>query len=242
MPINARQILEAACKGDVDTLGAGLKECQKDGIDIKSIRSEQRESLLHIAAQYGQSDAVRLLATRTPELLATVDNADNSVLHALYNGGYNGRIPSPEKASEITQILLNAAPSLAHDEDEQGRLPVHKAARAGDSATLKVMLARAPMLVNVVDDHGKTPFAYADGRTEVLSVLTQALAASKENIPLEAYERVQPKFETENKSFASRVRGGQQPPGHFLKDILANRKETQRFTDIVNSDKGDRSR
>jgi ankyrin repeat protein len=132
--------------------------------------SNDRSTPLHLAAQFGASNAViRALADASPDSGATRDRRDRTALHLAAARGVDAR------ADVISSLLLcNVASGTAVD--DAGRTPLHYAARNGASSDVIAMLcASSPAALKVQDAEGSSPLHCSVARRGGDPAVTSAL-------------------------------------------------------------------
>jgi ankyrin repeat protein len=141
---------EAAANGDV----AALRSAIENDDDARVRRSSDGWTPLHLAAFFGQDDAVALLIDHGAPLDAHSTNATrNAPLHAALAGA--------TKASVVRRLILAGADVTARG--AHNITPLHLAASRGDSALCDLLIARGADAHAVMED-GTTPAQLASAR------------------------------------------------------------------------------
>lgn len=140
-------VCEAAALGDQERLAALLDQ----GASIGA-RSFDGWTPLHLAAFFGQPEAVRLLITRGAEVdVLSTNSSANTPLCAALAGKGNG---------DIVLLLLNAGADV-NARAAHGVTPLHLAASRGVEALIRLLLS-----------HGANPAARMDDDTTPASMAT----------------------------------------------------------------------
>jgi uncharacterized protein len=140
-------VFEAAAFGDLDR----LTELVADDPDLVAASSGDGFSPLHLAAFFGQADAVRLLLARG----AACDEPGRgwmtgTPLHAAAAGSH---------ASIV--VMLLAAGADPNTRQRHGFTPLHSAAANGDLTSVEALLA-AGADAGATNDEGQTPLDLAE--------------------------------------------------------------------------------
>jgi adenosylhomocysteine nucleosidase len=154
-------VFEAAAFGDLDRLSELLGEAP----DLVDARSGDGFAPLHLAAFFGQTDAVRLLLARG----ADVDPVGTgwmtgTPLHAAAAGSH----------AAIVRMLLEAGADPT-TRQRHGFTPLHTAAANGDLAGVEALLA-AGADPNATNEDGATPVDLAEASGDL--VVSDALRAA----------------------------------------------------------------
>jgi ankyrin repeat protein len=154
-------VFEASAFGDLDR----LSELLADKADLVAAWSGDGFAPLHLAAFFGQVDAVRLLLARG----APVDEPGRgwmtgTPLHAATAGSH---------AAIVTMLL--AAGADPNTRQRHGFTPLHSAAANGDLTSVEALLA-AGADAGATNDEGRTPLdlAEAEGDLVVADALRNA--------------------------------------------------------------------
>lgn len=143
-------VFEAAACADCDCLSTLLGE---DATRARAV-SGDGWTPLHLAAAFGNSDAVRLLLEHGAHVHQISHNPmRNQPLHACLSLGRN---------RETVRMLIECGANVCQSQNG-GFTPLHQAAVSGD-AELVAMLIAAGADRSAVSDDGKTPAEYARDR------------------------------------------------------------------------------
>jgi len=158
--VDELDVFEAAAFGDLDR----LSEILGQDPDLVDARSGDGFTPLHLAAFFGQTDAVRLLLARG----ATVDPGGTgwmtgTPLHAAAAGSH----------ASIVRMLLDAGAD-PNTRQRHGYTPLHTAAANGDLPSVEALLA-AGADPNATNDDGATSVDLADASDDL--VVSDALRA-----------------------------------------------------------------
>ncbi|HEY0930558.1 MAG TPA: ankyrin repeat domain-containing protein [Gemmatimonas sp.] len=141
---------EAAALGDVEALRTAIQ----DDDDARVRRSSDGWTPLHLAAFFGQVDAVALLIDHGAPLDALSTNATrNTPLHAALAGATNATI--------VRRLVIAGADVSARG--AHAITPLHLAASRGDQALCDLLIARGADAHARMDD-GSTPGMLATAR------------------------------------------------------------------------------
>jgi ankyrin repeat protein len=143
-------IFEAAALGDAVRIRALVKKTPS----LVRDRSDDGWTALHLAAHFGQADAVDALLASGADVHAWSENKiHNQPLHAAMAGRGNFRI--------LTSLLSKGAD--VNVAANSGYRPLHLAAARPEPALVETLLARGADAAALTDD-GKTALAIAEGR------------------------------------------------------------------------------
>jgi ankyrin repeat protein len=135
-------IFDAACVGNVATIRTLLNNDRAD-VDLRGMDGY---APLHLAAEFGQVEVVRLLSGRGADPNAVSLNEERATpLHRAITGGHR------DTASLL--LALGASPNAI---ERGGLTALHLAARRGDEAIVDMLLLRGADATRRADD-GKTP-------------------------------------------------------------------------------------
>ena len=135
-------IFDAACVGNVATIRTLL---HSDRADV-DLRGMDGYAPLHLAAEFGQVEVVRLLSGRGADPNAVSLNEERATpLHRAISGGHR------DTASLL--LALGASPNAI---ERGGLTALHLAASHGDEAIVDMLLLRGADATRRADD-GKTP-------------------------------------------------------------------------------------
>ncbi len=140
----------------------GLEELLAGEPELATVWSQDGFTALHLAAFFGQEEAVRILVERGADVNVVARNASIHVtpLHSAVAGSH----------AEIVELLLEhgADPNAAQ---ERGFTPLHSAAQNDDRESVEALLEAGadPALAN---DEGKTPADLAGDETRNLVALS----------------------------------------------------------------------
>ncbi|MFL5791892.1 MAG: ankyrin repeat domain-containing protein, partial [Actinomycetota bacterium] len=153
--VDRLNVFEAAAFGDLDR----LTELLAEDAELVDAMSGDGFSPLHLAAFFGQTDAVRLLLARG----ATVDRngtgwMTGTPLHAGASGSHAG----------VVRVLLEAGAD-PNNRQRHGYTPLHSAAANGDLASVELLLDAGadPAAAN---DAGQTALALAEQQDDLVIV------------------------------------------------------------------------
>jgi len=151
--VDELDVFEAAAFGDLDRLSEILSEAP----ELVDARSGDGFTPLHLAAFFGQTDAVRLLLARG----ADVDPVGTgwmtgTPLHAAAAGSH----------AAIVRMLLEAGADPT-TRQRHGFTPLHAAAANGDLASVEALLA-AGADPNATNEDGATPVDLADASGDLV--------------------------------------------------------------------------
>jgi ankyrin repeat protein len=148
-------VFEAAAFGDLDR----LSELLADDPDLLDAMSGDGFTPLHLAAFFGQADAVRLLLARgaAPDVSGT-GWMQGTALH------------SAASASQptIVQMLLDAGAD-PNARQRHGYTPLHSAAANGDLESIEALLV-AGADVGATNDEGETALTLAENSGDLVTV------------------------------------------------------------------------
>lgn len=146
----ALEACEAAALGDVVALRAAIENDD----DARVLRSSDGWTPLHLAAFFGQEDAVALLIDHGAPLDAHSTNATrNTPLHAALAGATRPAI--------VRRLVLAGADVTAWGASRI--TPLHVAASRGDTALCELLIARGADVHATMED-GTTPAMLATAR------------------------------------------------------------------------------
>jgi ankyrin repeat protein len=153
--VDRLNVFEAATFGDLDR----LTELLADGPDLADAMSGDGFTPLHLAAFFGQTDAVRLLLARG----ATFDRngtgwMTGTPLHAAASGSHAG----------VVRMLLEAGAD-PNNRQRHGYTPLHSAAANGDLESIELLLD-AGADPAVTNDAGETALALAEREGDLVIV------------------------------------------------------------------------
>jgi ankyrin repeat protein len=161
--VDELDVFEAATFGDLDRL---ISLLGADPSDV-SARSGDGFTPLHLAAFFGQAEAVALLLARD----AVVDARGTgwmigTPLHSAASGGH----------VEVARLLLEAGADPDARQSE-GFTALHAAAEHGDVASMRLLLTHGADARATTDDgRNALAFATAAGDAETIEILRQATA------------------------------------------------------------------
>jgi len=153
--VDRLNVFEAATFGDLDR----LTDLLADDPDLVDAMSGDGFTPLHLAAFFGQTDAVRLLLARG----ATVDRngtgwMTGTPLHAAASGSHAG----------VVRMLLGAG-SDPNNRQRHGYTPLHSAAANGDLESIELLL-EAGADPGATNDNGETALALAEREDDLVIV------------------------------------------------------------------------
>jgi len=151
--VDELDVFEAAAFGDLDRLSEILSEAP----ELVDARSGDGFTPLHLAAFFGQTDAVRLLLARGADV-DPVGTAwmTGTPLHAAAAGSHAAIVRMPLEAG--------ADPTARQ---RHGFTPLHAAAANGDLASVEALLA-AGADPNATNEDGATPVDLADASGDLV--------------------------------------------------------------------------
>ena len=165
---NKARLFQAAALGDLPTLTALIKE-DKSSIELQD---NSGNTVLHFAAYYGQAALISALI----EYNAQVGTKNNKGALACHCAAVRGN-------DEALKILLSKDRiSQLEAQDNDGNTPLHLAAYAGHSSTLKTVLCHCPPLLEAKNKMSRTAvhLAAGGGKIETLSLLIDNYSAQME--------------------------------------------------------------
>jgi uncharacterized protein len=153
--VDRLNVFEAATFGDLDRLTELLAEAP----DLVDAMSGDGFTPLHLAAFFGQADAVRLLLARG----ATVDRngtgwMTGTPLHAAASGSHAG----------VVRMLLDAGAD-PNNRQRHGYTPLHSAAANGDLESIELLL-EAGADPSSTNDDGETALVLAEREGDLVIV------------------------------------------------------------------------
>lgn len=153
--VDRLNVFEAATFGDLDR----LTELLAEDPELVDVMSGDGFTPLHLAAFFGQTDAVRLLLARG----ATVDRngtgwMTGTPLHAAASGSHAG----------VVRMLLDAGAD-ANNRQRHGYTPLHSAAANGDLESLELLLD-AGADPTATNDDGETALVLAEREDDLVIV------------------------------------------------------------------------
>jgi ankyrin repeat protein len=135
--------------------------------NVNIVDSEHGKSALHLAAQCGNSGAIRLLLA--------VDGID---VNLVTSAGYSAlHLAICCRQLDAFQVLLGADSIDVNRASTIGFTPLHEVASAGNEAALRLLLAADNVDVNAVTRRGMTPLATAVESAREARRHTRAVAA-----------------------------------------------------------------
>jgi uncharacterized protein len=148
-------VFEAAAFGDLDR----LSELLADDPDLLDAMSGDGFTPLHLAAFFGQTDAVRLLLARGAMCdVAGTGWMQGTALHSAASGGH----------ASIVRLLLDAGAD-PNARQRHGYTPLHAAAANADLESVDALLAAGADVAATTDD-GATPLALANNGGDLVTV------------------------------------------------------------------------
>ncbi|KAL2250563.1 ankyrin repeat-containing protein ITN1 [Sesamum indicum] len=159
-------LFTAAEKGYIDVVKELLPFTTKEGIRLKN---RSGFDPLHIAANQGHHDVVRLLLEHDPQLTKTVAQLNATPLISAATKGH---------LAVVNELLLKD-PSLLEITRSNGKNALHFSARQGHADIVKALLAKDPQLARRTDKKGQTALHMAVKGVSgaVVRLLLQADAA-----------------------------------------------------------------
>jgi ankyrin repeat protein len=148
-------VFEASAFGDLDR----LSELLADDPDLLDAMSGDGFTPLHLAAFFGQTDAVRLLLARGA--MCDVKGTgwmQGTALHSAASGGH----------ASIVRLLLDAGAD-PNARQRHGYTPLHAAAANADLESVDALLAAGADVAATTDD-GATPLALANNGGDLVTV------------------------------------------------------------------------
>ncbi len=148
----------AATSGDLDEIKYGLQEGQPYPVDMKN---PEGKTVLMLAAEAGQLEAIKYLLTRKPDLTQTDPEGNTALLLAL------------TKDKSAAALLLIAAGSDVNAHNSSYTYPIHWAAHNGDLDAARAMVEKGADLNvrNKKDELTPAYYAVASDRGAVLEFL-----------------------------------------------------------------------
>ena len=148
----------ASKEGQVNVLSTLIRQ----GAEINK-KTNQRQSSLHFAAQYGRYNTCRQLLD-TPgfkRILNEPDQIGQTPLHLACQNGH----------TRVVQLLLHKGAQFTKTYD--GNSPLHEAAANGHVSTMNTILQAHAHLINSINRFGMTPLhcAAATGHVECVDLL-----------------------------------------------------------------------
>ena len=153
--VDRLNVFEAAAFGDVDR----LTDLVADDPELVDAMSGDGFTPLHLAAFFGQADAVRLLLARA----ATVDRngtgwMTGTALHAAASGSH----------ASVVGMLVEAGAD-PNNRQRHGYTPLHSAAANGDLASVELLLESGAD-ASAANDAGETALALAERAGDLVIV------------------------------------------------------------------------
>jgi ankyrin repeat protein len=136
------EIHDAARIGDLEKVKVLIKDYN---YPVFSTNDTACETPLHLAAEYGHMDVVKLLLANGAEVNAR-DNESDTPLH---NAAKNGQ-------KDVVELLLLKGANVNAKNNSYGDTPLHEAAREGHNDVVELLLANGAD-VNARDEFGGTP-------------------------------------------------------------------------------------
>ncbi|MCC7037528.1 MAG: ankyrin repeat domain-containing protein [Alphaproteobacteria bacterium] len=182
----------AATSGDLDELKYGLQTGTPYPIDMKNAEGK---TALMMAAEAGQTEAIKYLLTRKPDLTQTDPEGNTALLLAL------------TKDKSAAALLLIAAGSDVNAHNNSYTYPIHWAAHNGDLDAAKALAEKGALLDvrNTKDERTATYYAVSSDRGAMLEFLIGAGArtdipgkddVTPAKLAAEKYPRLQKIIET----------------------------------------------
>ncbi len=111
--------------------------------DISDLRDTYGNTLLHIASEAGDVEAVKMLL----DVISDVENDRGATpLHVAANG-------------EVARLLIKYV--YINEKDRDGRTPLHYAALSGRLDVVKVLIEQEDIFIDATDNEGNTPLMLA---------------------------------------------------------------------------------
>ncbi|MBL8713735.1 MAG: ankyrin repeat domain-containing protein [Alphaproteobacteria bacterium] len=182
----------AATSGDLDELKYGLQTGTPYPIDMKN---PEGKTALMLASEAGQTEAIKYLLTRKPDLTQTDPDGNTALLLAL------------TKDKSAAALLLIAAGSDVNAHNNSYTYPIHWAAHNGDLDAAKALVEKGVLLDvrNTKDERTATYYAVASDCGAMLEFLITAGArtdipgkddVTPAKLAAEKYPRLQKIIET----------------------------------------------
>lgn len=182
----------AATSGDIDELKYGLQTGTPYPIDMKN---PEGKTALMLASEAGQTEAIKYLLTRKPDLTQTDPDGNTALLLAL------------TKDKSAAALLLIAAGSDVNAHNNSYTYPIHWAAHNGDIDTAKALVEKGALLDvrNTKEERTATYYAVNSDRGAMLEFLIGAGArtdipgkddVTPAKLAAEKYPRLQKIIET----------------------------------------------
>ncbi|KAF4316397.1 hypothetical protein BBO99_00006440 [Phytophthora kernoviae] len=164
----------AAKRGDEAVVASLLAMFDGKAIDLASIKSHKQQQIaLHIAAKYGNLEAVRLLAE--PEFRSLVNMADrngNTPLH------FAATCSAPTAADVVALLLLRGADPTIKSKRDVFPIIAHVLTAQGDDPEIVQLLMKNGSDPNTIDGAGNTVLhiAVSQGLWKVAAALVREQA------------------------------------------------------------------
>ena len=158
----------AATSGDIDELKYGLQTGTPYPIDMKN---PEGKTALMLASEAGQTEAIKYLLTRKPDLTQTDPDGNTALLLAL------------TKDKSAAALLLIAAGSDVNAHNNSYTYPIHWAAHNGDLDAAKALVEKGVLLDvrNTKDERTATYYAVNSDRGAMLEFLI--VSGARTDIP-----------------------------------------------------------
>jgi ankyrin repeat protein len=149
-------IHDAAMNGDLSR----LRELLKQDPGLVNARDDDGDTPLHVAAMYGQTEAIELLG----ELGADFNARNNYGSTPLHRAAAYGQTEAAKLLGELGAEL--------EARDNKGQTPLHRAAACGETEMAKLLMELGADL-EAKDNNGMTPLHWAavHGETEAAKLL-----------------------------------------------------------------------
>ncbi|XP_031548930.1 transient receptor potential cation channel subfamily A member 1-like [Actinia tenebrosa] len=131
----------AAMKNDVKSMALFLKHNKA----VASVTSDSLDTPLHVAAQYGNHEVIRVLIEKQAgKLINAQNNRSRTALHLACRGGHY----------RAAMLLLQNSAGV--EKDQSGRTPLHEAAKNGAKKVVEMIVEKHIHCLNYVDEDKNT--------------------------------------------------------------------------------------
>ncbi len=150
------QLEEAISTSNVAAVTRLISLCSEQDL-IKSVASQEYESLLHLAAEKGNCEIFNLLLSKNPSLINLTDCTGRTVLHYAAEKSHIEMVDLLLDKMPLEKIKYGVGAHYLSYDAGSGETALHLAAHQGNKVIVKKLLTKCPELINISTHYSIAP-------------------------------------------------------------------------------------